>query len=146
MGRAVGLVCLSAAARVDPHADGRSLGPRGVLGRDLGGRVNFKTQDGWQGWPTVKPFLSVVDSVLAPKLTGVARPRVKGEARDDLTALMAARERMPCCRLRASRREAIVTARRAGGGREDDGGRRAVVAGRLRGVKLQLGPADSERR
>lgn len=44
----------------------------------------------------------------------MARPRVKGEEREDLTALMAARERMPCCRLSASRREAIASARRAG--------------------------------
>jgi hypothetical protein len=36
---------------------------------------------------------------------------------EDLTALMAERERMLCCRLSASRREAIASARCAG----DDG-------------------------
>ena len=45
----------------------------------------------------------------------MARPRVRGEAREDLTALMAERERMLCCRLRASRREAIASARCGGG-------------------------------
>lgn len=41
----------------------------------------------------------------------MARPRVKGDCLDDLTALMAERERMLCCRLSASRREAIASAR-----------------------------------
>jgi hypothetical protein len=42
-----------------------------------------------------------------------------------LMALMAARERMPCCRLSASRREAIASARGAG----EDGDRAEMGVG-----------------
>jgi hypothetical protein len=68
-------------------------------------------------------LLRVVDSVWEPKETGVARPLAKGEF-FVLTALMAARERRCCCRLSASRREAIAGARVADGqrGAMGDGG------------------------
>ena len=69
----------------------------------------------WGAQHTVKPLLRVVDSVLEPYVTGVARPLVKGEFLV-LTALMAARERAAVCRLRASRREAIACGRVGRGG------------------------------
>jgi hypothetical protein len=78
----------------------------------------------------------VVDSVLEPCETGVARPLVKGDCFWALTALMAARERMPCCRLSASRREAIASA----GGAQGDG-RMGGDGGGMRYVELQLGYA-----
>jgi hypothetical protein len=114
--RSVRPVCLCAAASVDPNTDGRRLGPRGVLGSDLRRGVNCSPDSSREARHTVKPLPSVVDSVFAPYETGVASPLANGEARDVLTALMAARERMLCCRLSASRREAIASARCA---RED---------------------------
>jgi hypothetical protein len=63
---AVGLVRLCAAAGVDPHADRRRLGPRGVLGSDLRHRVNCSPARSSGGRPTVKPLERVVDSVLEP--------------------------------------------------------------------------------
>jgi hypothetical protein len=63
---AVGLVRLCAAARIDPHADGRRLGPWGVLGCDLRHRVNCSPYSSSCIQRTVKPFFSVVDSVFAP--------------------------------------------------------------------------------
>jgi hypothetical protein len=127
-------VRLCAATSIDPYTDGRGLGPRGVLGSDLRHRVNCCPDSSASVQHTVKPFLRVVDSVFAPYVTGVASPRVKGDAFEALTALMAARERMPCCRLSASRREAIASARRAGedGGCGGDGGGMGYV-------ELQLG-------
>jgi hypothetical protein len=127
-------VCLCAATSIDPYTDGRSLGPRRVLGSDLRHRVNWCPDSSASVQPTVKPFLRVVDSVFAPYVTGVASPRVKGDAFEALTALMAARERMPCCRLSASRREAIVSARRAGAD-----GRCGGDGGGMGYVELQLG-------
>ena len=66
VGSAVGLVRLRAAARIDPHTDGRCLGPRRVLGSDLRYRVNWRPQSSGSIQHTVKPFFSVVDSVLDP--------------------------------------------------------------------------------
>jgi hypothetical protein len=113
VGSAVGLVGLGTAAGVNPHADGRCLGPWGVLGSDLRNHVNGRPRSAQGGGPTVKPLLSVVDSVLVPYETGVARPRVKGDL-EALTLLMAARERKLRCRLSASCREAIASARGTG--------------------------------
>lgn len=62
----VGLVRLCAAAGIDPHTDGRRLGPRGVLGSDLRIAVNCSPQRPSSAGHTVKPFFSVVDSVLEP--------------------------------------------------------------------------------
>lgn len=62
----VGLVRLSAAAGVDPDTDGRRLGPRGVLGRDLRGGVNCSRGSCAELGRTVKPLDRVVDSVLEP--------------------------------------------------------------------------------
>lgn len=55
----------------------------------------------------MKPLLNVVDSVFDPWLTGVASPLVRC-----LTAFSAVRLRRLCCRLRASRREAMAGERR----------------------------------
>lgn len=117
----VGLVRLSTAAGIDPHADGRGLGPWRVLGRDLREGVNGRSLRCVELARTVKPLERVVDSVLEPWETGVARPRVKGDCLLRLTALMACLERRAVCRLSASLREAIGIARsgwgeRAGGG------------------------------
>ena len=54
---------------------------------------------------TVKPLLSVVDSVVDPWLTGVASAR---RVMDGRTALIARCARSPVCRLSASLREAIA--------------------------------------
>lgn len=59
----------------------------------------------------MKPLLRVVLSVLEPYVTGVASPLVKGEALDDLTLLMAARERKLRWKFSASCLEAIASAR-----------------------------------
>lgn len=106
--RSVGLVGLSAAAGVDPHTDGRCLGPWRVLGRDLRGGVNGSSGSCRGGVRTVKPLERVVDSVLEPWETGVASPLVKGDCLLRLTALMACLERRAVCRFSASRREAIA--------------------------------------
>jgi len=111
----VRLVRLCAAAGVDPNTDGRRLGPRGVLGSDLHTGVNCIAQSSRGVRRTVKPLLRVVDSVLEPWETGVARPLVKGDL-PYLTALMAALERRAVCRFSASRREAIAIALHSGGG------------------------------
>jgi hypothetical protein len=64
-----GSVCpvrLGAAASIDPHADGRRLGPRRVLGSDLRHGVNCSRNSSARVRPTVKPLERVVDSVLEP--------------------------------------------------------------------------------
>lgn len=107
----VGLVCLSTAAGIDPHTDGRRLCPWRVLGRDLRGRVNCSPGSCSELLHTVKPLERVVDSVLEPWETGVANPLVKGDCLLRFTALMACFERRAVCRFNASRREAIACAR-----------------------------------
>ena len=62
----VGPVCLGTAAGIDPDTDGRRLGPRGVLGRDLRGGVNGGRGSCAELVRTVKPLDRVVDSVLEP--------------------------------------------------------------------------------
>lgn len=104
----VGLVRLCATSGIDPHTHGRGLGPRGVLGSDLGKSVNWVPSRFWRAEHTVKPLLRVVDSVLEPWETGVARPLVKGDRLLALTALMAVFERRACCTFNARRREAIA--------------------------------------
>lgn len=66
VGGSVGLVGLSARAGIDPHTDGRCLGPWGVLGSDLRGRVNCSPGVSDRSAHTVKPLLRVVLSVLEP--------------------------------------------------------------------------------
>lgn len=120
----VGPVGLRAASGIDPDADGRRLSPWRVLGSDLRKGVNCSPHSCQKVRHTVKPLVRVVDSVLEPWETGVARPLVKGELLLLLTALMAARERRAVCRFNASRREAIAFARGAVGSGGD--GRRRV--------------------
>jgi hypothetical protein len=62
----VRLVCLCAASGIDPHTDGRGLGPWGVLGSDLRRGVNCSPDSSERAGHTVKPFPRVVDSVFAP--------------------------------------------------------------------------------
>jgi hypothetical protein len=108
---AVGLVGLSSGASIDPHADRGRLSPWRVLGGNLvpsiisfvvHSRVHSQLASGSL---TVRPFLSVVVWVCAPKgdVTGVAKPRFTGR-----TALRAARLRSPWERLRASLLDAIA--------------------------------------
>ena len=81
------------------------------------------------GQRTVKPLLRVVLSVFAPWLTGVARPRRRGELRV-LTELMAARLRRLCCRLSASLRVAmdmVIICRRGKAEEREVGGARAAA-------------------
>lgn len=87
----------------------------------------------------MKPLLSVVDSVLEPYVTGVARPLAKGESFCALTALMAALLRRLCCRLSASRRDAIAIAGVCGKGRA---GRKSGGWGGGRSVDGQVGRFD----
>lgn len=131
----VGPVRLRPASSIDPDTDGGSLGPRRMLGSDLRRRVNYYSRSSQRVLHTVKPFFSVVDSVLEPYVTGVARPLVKGEAFRALTALMAALLRRLWCRFNASRREAIAFARVVVGERRDGGW---AVMGWRRYWELQL--------
>ncbi len=62
----IGLVRLSARTGIDPHADGRRLGPWRVLGSDLRKRVNCSPDVSPTVVHTVKPLLRVVLSVLEP--------------------------------------------------------------------------------
>lgn len=132
----VGLVRLSAAAGVNPHTDGRRLGPWRVLGRDLRGRVNGSPNGYAELVRTVKPLERVVDSVFEPWETGVANPLVKGDCLLRLTALMAAFERRAVCRFNASRREAIAYARSGFGDARAE--RRRLVMGWRMSLELYL--------
>jgi hypothetical protein len=117
VGGAVGLGGLGAGAGIDPHADGRGLGIRRVLGRDLeramrvsDGRARANANWGREWQLTVRPFLSVVVSVLiAGDECGVARPRLNG------TDSPPARPRRPCARFRASLRDAMDADVKGGG-------------------------------
>lgn len=71
VGSAVGLVGLGAGAGIDPHADRGGLGIGRVLGSDLEKAIGVRNElyeANWDDWNslTVRPFLSVVVSVLIP--------------------------------------------------------------------------------
>ena len=106
-----------------------------MLGSNLYRQVNCIPDSSGPLVHTVKPLFSVVDSVLEPYVTGVARPLVKGDRFLALTALMACLERKLCCRFKASRREAIAFARDA---EESEGMGDGGVMGGLRSVYLEL--------
>ena len=74
---AVGLVGLCSATSIDPDTHSRGLSPWRVFGRNL---CYTSASHNSKMLPrlTVRPFDSVVLSVTAPWLTGVAKPREEG--------------------------------------------------------------------
>lgn len=118
----VGLVSLCPATGIDPHADSRGLSPWRVFRSDLNPVSHDPTrlQTPMQSIRTVKPLERVVDWVVDGRATGEAKPRLTG-----WMDFRAARLRRAWLRLKAKRREAIVTGwkvgvEREGGRMEDD--------------------------
>lgn len=102
---AVGPISLCAASGVDPDTNSGGLSPGRVLRGNLHALVNTILLSMFNmTFPTVKPLLNVVVSVLVPWLMGVAKPLLTGRM-----ALRAARLRRAVLRLRASRLEAMAT-------------------------------------
>ena len=111
---AIGLIRFGSRTGIDPHANGRRLRIRRVLGSDLsksrvsnmaiGGTMNANWVGSGNGELTVSPFLRVVLCVLTGPVTlGVAKLLVNGGRERPVRA------RRPLVRFRASLRDAIGT-------------------------------------
>ena len=101
----IGLVGLCPRTGIDPHADGRRLGIRRVLGGNLHQLASARYGRSYPGGQllTVRPFFKVVVWVLIGPETGVASPLREGTERPE-----AVRPRRPCARFfRTSLRDAM---------------------------------------